>query len=47
MQMLTSFPKFGSTKINGMETGIFEGKGDVHPLYLQKFGTFTVKNGRA
>ena len=38
---------FGSTGINGMETRIFEGVGDVHPPHLQKFGTFPAKNGRA
>jgi hypothetical protein len=30
-----------------MKPRIFEGVGDVHPLPLQKFGTFPVKNGRA
>ncbi len=30
-----------------MEIRIFEGEGDAHPLHLQKFGTFPVKNGRA
>ncbi len=26
-----------------MEIRIFEGEGDVHPLHLQKFGTFPVQ----
>ncbi len=30
-----------------METRVFEGEGDVHPLHLQKLGTIPVKNERA
>ncbi len=44
---LFKFRNKGSTGINGMKTRIFEGEGDAHPLLLQKFGTFPVKNGRA